>query len=73
VVDEIRSISFVILNKHYSGVQIKKNETDRACGMHTRFWWRDLRERDCLEDMGIDWRIILKWIFKKWNWGHGLH
>jgi hypothetical protein len=18
-------------------------------------------------------RIILKWIFKKWNWGHGLH
>jgi len=39
--------------------------------MHTRFWWGDLRERDCLEDIGIDWRIILKWIFKKWNWGHG--
>jgi hypothetical protein len=20
----------------------------------------------------VDWRIILKWIFKKWNGGHGL-
>ena len=26
------------------------------------FWWRDLRERDQL-----DGRIILKWIFKKWE------
>jgi len=41
--------------------------------MHTRIWWGDLRERDHLEDKVIDWRIILKWIFKKWNRGHGLH
>jgi hypothetical protein len=40
--------------------------------VHTGFWWGDLREVDHLEDVGVDWRIILKWIFKKWDGGHGL-
>jgi hypothetical protein len=34
---------------------------------HTGFWWGDLRERDNLADPGIDVRIILNWIFKKWD------
>jgi hypothetical protein len=40
--------------------------------VHTGFWWEDLREGDHLGDPGVDGRIILKWIFKKWDEGHGL-
>jgi hypothetical protein len=35
--------------------------------MHTGFWRGNLREGDHLGDPGIDGRIILKLIFKKWD------
>jgi len=35
----------------------------------TGFRWGNLRERDHLEDPGIDGRIILRWVFKKWDYG----
>jgi hypothetical protein len=28
-----------------------------------------MREKDHLEDTGVDERIILRWIFKKWDMG----
>ena len=31
------------------------------------FWWGDLRERVHLEEPGVDRRIILKLILKKWD------
>jgi len=34
--------------------------------MQAGFWWGDLIERDHYEDPGIDGRIILIWIFRKW-------
>jgi len=41
-------------------------------GAYTGFWWGNLRERDHLENPGVDVRIKLRWIFRKGMWGHGL-
>ena len=33
------------------------------------FRWGNLRERDHFEDPSVDGRIILRWIFRKWDMG----
>ena len=44
-----------------------------ACGTYgggeayTCYWWGNLRERDHFGDPGVDGRIILRWIFRKWD------
>ena len=38
----------------------------------TGFWWGGLREGDHLVGPDVDGRIILRWIFRKWDVGYGL-
>ena len=37
--------------------------------VYTGFGWRNVRERDHLEDPGVDGRILLRWILRKWDGG----
>jgi hypothetical protein len=39
--------------------------------VYTGFCWVNLKERDHLEDPGVEWRIILLWILRKWDVGIG--
>ena len=41
--------------------------------VHKGFCCGNLRDSDHLEDPGLDERIILSWIFRKWNGGNGLN
>ena len=43
--------------RHVAGMEKRR--------VHTGFWWGNLRERDHLEDLDVDGRIMLIWIFKK--------
>jgi hypothetical protein len=42
----------------------------RRCA-YTVFWLGNLNKGDHLEDIGVDGRIILKWIFRTWD-GRGI-
>jgi len=39
--------------------------------VYTGFWWGNLRAIDRLEEPGVNWKIILRRIFRKWDVGHG--
>jgi len=35
--------------------------------MHAKFWYKNLKSGDLLEDAVIHTRLILKWIFQKYD------
>ena len=37
--------------------------------MFTRFWWRNLRKRECLEDPDIDWEDNFMMDLQEVGWG----
>jgi len=37
--------------------------------VRTELWWGNMKERDHLVKPGLVWRIILSWIFRKWDVG----
>ena len=67
---------YLPINSEVSGDKIEKNEMSGTCSAYggeeeayTGFWWGNLRQRDYLGDPGVDGRIILRWIFRRWDVG----
>jgi hypothetical protein len=66
----------VLLTQYRAGNKIGKIEMGGACRTYggkgevcTGFWWGNLRGRDRWGDRGVDGRVMLEWIFKKWDVG----
>jgi hypothetical protein len=72
----LRNEEFNYLYSSQNIIRVIKSKRMRWAGLvahmgegtvHTGFWWE--REGDHLEENCVDGRIILKWIFKKWDGG----
>jgi hypothetical protein len=60
----------MICTQYCAGDKTEKNEmggTWRKGERCTRCWWGNLRESDHWGDQGVGGRIILRWIFRKWE------
>jgi hypothetical protein len=62
----------------FLGNKIEMNEMGGACSVYggeewrvTGFLWGNLRERDHWGDPDVDWRIILRSIFRRLEWSVG--
>jgi hypothetical protein len=62
---------YALLTRYCSGNKIEKNGMGWTCRgsgeTYTGFRWGNQRERDHRGDPGVDERIILRWIFRKWD------
>jgi hypothetical protein len=79
IAGELRKLHNEKLNDLYSStniVQVIKSRRIRWVGhvahmgraeVYTGFQWVNLSERDHLEDRDVDGKIILRWIFTKWD------
>jgi hypothetical protein len=59
------TIIWVITSKGICWQVRGRGEVHRGC------WWGNLKERDHLEDLDVEIKIILKLIFKQWDGGVG--
>jgi hypothetical protein len=68
-----RSLMICTHHQYYSGDRIEKTEMGGACSTYTgeersyRILVGRPEGRSHLEDPGLDERIILKWMFRKWH------
>jgi hypothetical protein len=81
ITEESRKLNIEELRDLYSSptvVRLIKSRRIRWAGCVARiwrgegctgFWWGNLSERDHRSDPGVDGRIILRWIFRKWDVG----
>jgi hypothetical protein len=73
----MRSLMICTPHQYCWGEQIEKNDMGGACSTYggeerctQGFFFgggRNLRERDHLEDPVLDGRMVLRWIFRKWD------